>query len=1063
MKKTNYLLLLFASIVFALCVSSFADENDVSLTPKQKLAANIEKYAAEKEIKDSLQASREYHRNSPKEEWLPIWKEIILNGTLAESVTNWLDFAKVPLFVLCQVDDPIWPDDSHFLNIATDFKKLCEEPGHFTLDDFSAALLKMRTNGNCCYPTGNVFSFFSKNEQKKWATKNSYHFFNICDVLILLGQTKEIENIVSAWLEGLKKANYNEFVQTNYKSRCLGDIDSTFNDIPLISGSIDDIYYDCDFSIDWTANPQTINALISLKGVNSVWFGLSGLAQHCRMHALFLKGLKEAAEVHSNYFPLAKFYCGTLVRYGNYETAREFLNKYYPFEKICKMPCAYEGYVSLCNELEMPIYRSGREPGGDCNVVMWQLYSNAHQFCEWGEWFWKSDRKHEFDSYSKAKRKIAKPMLEGLDYHSEYTIRRLGEQSDIEDFKDYLGKKFKEKSARQKQPNNAVAFELAVITDDPEDFAKAVEVLTHKEPRLSGECLIRINEAEVSCIITNLRDDFPASCAKGIMELIKASNIAANPDFPYYADKFRKWCDKLGETDVVSELDKLISETKAEEPEWKNDPRKFLDEKISKTENFFSTTKEQLYYKNIPQREWMPAWKKILVSGDLSQSVSNWLIFAKFPMPNLNDSSGTLKRELNDRFRKYCEENGQFTFNEFVDALVKAPVSESIDPVNSAGWYSDIDRAERLLNSLTFYQIADALVFLGCTNEIPRLATRLMKSLDFSKSGELDLREGGEICSYQRGSMPVSSPNNTPDVWGAFCFCNDYKDYGACDAYEKSVKEIFKEHPNEFQLLRIYCSYLVEQNRGEEAWDFVRNNYPPEKFYPVPGAVSDCNSIRAELHNYFMRKFFGIDEEKRMEECGVDKFFPDYDELDRNSVKAQMEQDIESFLTAYWFWFDLNQKRIAMAEEVVKPYILAMPKQSFNSLRRLGQISETNWFKDYVNAGWEKEKTLPFAVEKVCLTEDPQEFEELVAFLAEGKYSNKGDICFLIGKLDEKTPASCAQSLLSLIKTNKLTDEYNALEQLQRFTEWCEGKGESAVAEEVKAEIARGKTAKRNR
>ena len=1061
MKKLNYFLLALIALAFAFSVVSMAEET--SLSPSQKLKENIEKYAKEKEIKDPLQASWEYHRTSPKEEWLPIWKEILLNGTLAESVTNWVDFAKVPLFFLCQVNDPIWPDDSHFLNIATDFKKLCEEPGHFTLDDFSAALLKMRTNGNCCYPTGNVFSFFSKNEQKKWATKNSYHFFNICDVLILLGQTKEIENIVSAWLEGLKKANYNEFVQTNYKSRCLGDIDSTFNDIPLISGSIDDIYYDCDFSIDWTANPQTINALISLKGVNSVWFGLSGLAQHCRMHALFLKGLKEAAEIHSNYFPLAKLYCDTLCRYDDRETAREFLKKFYPLEKICKMPCAYEGYVSLCNELEMPIYRSGREPGGDCEVVMWQLYSNAPQFCEWGKWFWESGRKNKFDSYSKAKRKIAKPMLEGLDYHSEYTIRRLGEQSDIEDFKDYLGKKFKEKSARQKQPNNAVAFELAVITDDPEDFAKAVEVLTHKEQRLSGECLIRINEAEVSCIITNLRDDFPASCAKGIMELIKASNIAANPDFPYYADKFRKWCDKLGETDVVSELDKLISETKAEEPEWKNDPRKFLDEKISKTENFFSTTKEQLYYKNIPQREWMPAWKKLLVSGDLSQSVSNWLIFAKFPMPNLKDSSGTLKRELNDRFRKYCELNDKFTFNEFVDALVKAPVSESTEPVRLAGWYSDTDRAERLLNSLTFYQIADALVFLGCTNEIPRLATRLMKSLDFSKSGELDLREGGEICSYQRGSMPVSSPNNTPDVWWAFCFCNDYKDFGACDAYENAVKEILKEHPDEFLLLQNYCSYLVEQKRGEEAWDFVRNNYPPEKFYPVPGAVQNCSSIEATLHNYFMDKFLGIDVDARMEECGVDKFFPSQDELDKNSVKAQMEKDIEAFLTAHWFWFNLDQKRVAIAKEVVKPYILSMPKQSFNSLRRLGQISETNWFKDYLNTGWEKEKTLPFAVEKVCLTEDPQEFEELVAFLAENKYLNKGDICFLIGKLNEKTPASCAKSFLSLIETNELTDEYSALKQLQIFMEWCESKGENAVAEEVKSKIAQGKTAKRNR
>lgn len=423
MKKPNYILLALIAFAFACSVVSMAEETPVS--PSQKLKENIEKYAKEKEISDSLQAQWEYHKATPKEEWLPIWREILLNGTLAESVTNWLDFAKVPFYFLYQAK----PHDPNFLAIATDFKKLCEEPDHFTLDDFSAALLKVRTDGNCCYPAGNLFYYPDQSKQKTWATKNSYHFYNVCDVLRLLGSTKELEKIISAWLEELKKADYNEFVQTFYKNRCLGDIDSTFDDIPLIKNTTDDPYYDHDISIDWTASQPSIDTQISFKGNNSVWLGLSGLANHCRMQNTFVKGLKEAAEIHSNYFPLAKLYCDTLCDYDDRETAREFLKKFYPLEKICKMPCAYEGYVSLCKELEMPIHRSRREPGGDCEVVMWQLYSNAPQFCEWGKWFWESGRKNKFDSYSEAKRKIAKPMLEGLDYHSEYTIRRLGEQS----------------------------------------------------------------------------------------------------------------------------------------------------------------------------------------------------------------------------------------------------------------------------------------------------------------------------------------------------------------------------------------------------------------------------------------------------------------------------------------------------------------------------------------------------------------------------------------------------------------------------------------------------------
>ena len=382
MKKPNYILLALIAFAFACSVVSMAEETPVS--PSQKLKENIEKYAKEKEISDSLQAQWEYHKATPKEEWLPIWREILLNGTLAESVTNWLDFAKVPFYFLYQAK----PHDPNFLAIATDFKKLCEEPDHFTLDDFVDMLLKVRTDGNCCYPAGNLFYYPDQSKQKTWATKNSYHFYNVCDVLRLLGSTKELEKIISAWLEELKKADYKEFVQTSYKSRCLGDIDSTFNDIPLIKGSTDDPYYDHDINVDWAANQKTIKALLFLKDADSIWLGLSGLANHCGMQNVFVKGLKEAAEIHSNYFPLAKLYCDTLCRYDDRETAREFLKKFYPFEKIRKMPCAYEGYFYLCKNLEIPLRRSRTEPRPDGEVVMWQLYSHADRFCEWGKWFW---------------------------------------------------------------------------------------------------------------------------------------------------------------------------------------------------------------------------------------------------------------------------------------------------------------------------------------------------------------------------------------------------------------------------------------------------------------------------------------------------------------------------------------------------------------------------------------------------------------------------------------------------------------------------------------------------
>lgn len=705
MKKTNYLLLVFASIVFALCVSSFADENDVSLTPKQKLAANIEKYAAEKEIKDSLQASWEYHRTSPKEEWLPVWKEILLNGTLAESVTNWLDFAKVPLFFLCQVDNPTWPDDSHFLNIATDFKKLCETPDHFTLDDFVDALLKVNTDENCCRPACYAYQFFSKNEKKNAATRDSYNFSNVCLVLKFLRPIKGIERVIDSWLEELKNADYIEFRETSYENRCLGDIDSTFSGIPLTK--IDD------------------NSALRR------WGKLSSIANHCGVRDSFLRGLKEAVETHSNCFPLVKFYCH-VIYLDDPDAARDFLKKFYPIDRICCMPTAYPDYNELCQWLQLPIVNSGSSPSYVYRVVQWQLYSNAGKFCEWGTWFWENKGINRFNSYGKIKKKIAKSMLEGLDHHTEYTIRRLGELSDIEEFAGYLRDRLK------KQPKKELAFELAVITDDPQDFEKAIDILS-SDPysrfsnALPSEKHIDINEAEVSCIIANLRDEFPASCASKILDMIKSSGIASNFDFPYYANKFSEWCKKKGETSVAAEFDKLVGETKVTVPEWKADPQKYLNEKYADTSDFApGAILGKQYYESVPQYEWLPIWKSILVSGDLSQSVSNWLLFAKNPMQNIKDSDGIMKMELNERFRNYCSENGKFTFSEFVDALVNAPINKSITVRDdTAGVYSDYERPRRILNSLTFYQIIDVLKYLGCTNEISRVSAR--RGMDISE------------------------------------------------------------------------------------------------------------------------------------------------------------------------------------------------------------------------------------------------------------------------------------------------------------------------------------------
>ena len=119
------------------------------------------------------------------------------------------------------------------------------------------------------------------------------------------------------------------------------------------------------------------------------------------------------------------------------------------------------------------------------------------------------------------------------------------------------------------------------------------------------------------------------------------------------------------------------------------------------------------------------------------------------------------------------------------------------------------------------------------------------------------------------------------------------------------------------------------------------------------------------------------------------------------------------------------------------------------TLRRLGQISETNWFKAFVKEGWEKNKNLIFAIEEVCLTEDPKEFAELLSFIAKEGCPKLGDVAFLTYRLNDDSPASCADDMMTLVeKSGMLKTEYNR-RFLDHFIEWCEKKGRKDLADKL--------------
>lgn len=998
MKKLNYILLALIAFAFACSVVSMAEETSVS--PSQKLKGNIEKFAKEKEISDPLKAQWEYHRTAPKEEWLPIWKEILLNGTLAESVTNWLNFAKVPLFFLCQVDNPTWPDDSHFLNIATEFKKLCEEPGHFTLDDFSDALLKMRTDGNCCYPACYAYMYFSKNEQKKTATRYSYNFKSVSDVLKILSLKNGGEKILLDKLEELKKGDYREFCGSTLGEQSLGDI-TTFS----FEG-----YY----------------KLIK-NDIIGKWWELFMFAERCGIKDSFFKELESFADTQSNCFFLTKFYCERL---GNREKAIEFLNKHFNVDKICTFTEAYPEYAGLRVSLNDTI-STREEPSPLFKVLQWQLYHNPHEFCRRAGWFWEgqspSHSSLTFLSYDEIKKKLVKPMLENVEKPSLSIVRRLSEISDQDDFKCYLRKKLK------KEDNIFCALYLATLTDDPEEFTNCLRILSPEKDQVG-----------ISCIIVSLRDNYPSSCAKIILDMIQGSDIKSNPDFPYYAERFKKWCLSKNVPEVASEVDSILKNTERKDKITYYDPKKALEEKIEKEIEYSPvSTKKQTYYFRHSQSEWLPLWKRLLFTDKLPEAVANWLDFAKFPMENLKDNTGVIKEELKSRLLENCEKEGHFTFQEFLDALVNASVNEKcLRPNHIASLFSGSSAAYEILDSITFYQVADALVFLDQTNELPRVAERVLNTLDYSRlhyheTNDFERNVFGYGDRWQP-SIYMPSPFKW-DIEKTFAFC---KEYGQEEIFIQYAKEALKEHPECLALLMQYCTVLSERKHAEEALTFLVDNYPAEKVYLIPEDHEDYFQAFVAIRRHFERS-----EIRKLHKT----LFPDREEFDKKWLQAQAEKDLESVLRTYWLWSGYNDYQMKLAKEIVLPYLTKLPKHDLLTLRRLGQLSETNWFQSFVKGGWEKEHSLPYAVELACFTDDPKEFAELISFIRKEGGPITGDIPFLTKRLTDDSPASCADDFCAIIEKSGLMEhEYN-YRNLKYFFDWCEKKGRNDVVEKLKA------------
>lgn len=534
------------------------------------------------------------------------------------------------------------------------------------------------------------------------------------------------------------------------------------------------------------------------------------------------------------------------------------------------------------------------------------------------------------------------------------------------------------------------------------------------------------NKVGLSCIILNLKENFQATCAKPLLEMIKRSDILSNPDSPFYGERFKKWCLTKNETEVAAEMDALLKGAKPKDtisiPEHAIDPKELL--KKCPWPDF----SPERYYGNHPQREWLSAWKKRLSSDDLSDAVTNWLVFAKYPLKRLKDKGGFIKSDLKGRLIANCEKEGHYSFEDFTSALVNAKINEKLFRRESwAHFCSSSQGIAEILGSITFYNLADTLVFLDLTNELPKVAERALKTIGFS---ELDVHE---LSDYEH---TIFADSRWIPSWIRDCpfgyRVNDVlsfiKEYKQEEVFLQFAKEKLKEHPNALPLLNKYCLVLADQKRAEEAKAFINEYFPPEKVYHNP---YDHNLYFEAL----MKAGFSITKEEFIKEF----------------TRIQFEENREILLRSDWLWSGSDREEQKVARAMLQPLLASLSEQTFLTLKRLSQISETNWFNTFVKVHWEKQKTLPFAVEMAFITNDPKEYAKLISFMAKEGSPMLGDLALLIMKLNDETPANCADDMLKLIQKSEILFKERDKKYSNHFISWCEKKGKKDVADKLRS------------
>lgn len=205
---------------------------------------------------------------------------------------------------------------------------------------------------------------------------------------------------------------------------------------------------------------------------------------------------------------------------------------------------------------------------------------------------------------------------------------------------------------------------------------------------------------------------------------------------------------------------------------FKTDPFSQLWEKIyqfSKENNekmrYWLVDDKTEYFAKTPKEEWLPLLEKFLIQDDLSETVEHWLRFSNTFMSSITNES--VRLELKEKLKAGCEKEGHYSFEKFTSALVNAEVNERcLLPNSSAKLLSDSRAADEIRYSITFYNLTDALVYLNLTNELPKVAERVMKSLDdspdpsekesdsFDRKVSRDLARARRFCGTY-GCLPV--------------------------------------------------------------------------------------------------------------------------------------------------------------------------------------------------------------------------------------------------------------------------------------------------------------------